>query len=107
MSPFLYLLVVEAMSINLQHLEESGDLKGLKIARGVKVSNHAQFDDDTILLGSASIQIARSSIISLDLLLSALVGNTNFEKSFLYGWNCNPKTLRAISLVMICKVKMD
>ena len=41
MSPFLYLFVAESMSMKLQKLQESGELKGLKIARGVKAVNHA------------------------------------------------------------------
>ena len=59
LSPYLYLLVADLMSINLQQQQDNGDLKGLKIARGVRAANHAQFTDDTILLEGASVIIAR------------------------------------------------
>jgi hypothetical protein len=39
---------------------------GIKIARGVKDINHAQFVDDTLLLGGASTIIARKFKQQLD-----------------------------------------
>ena len=36
-----------------------GELKGIKITRGVRAENNAQFVDDTILLGGASTIIAK------------------------------------------------
>ena len=64
MSPFLYLLVVESMSRKLQQLQGSRELKGIKATRGVKAVNHAQFAEDTILLGGASTIIAERSMVS-------------------------------------------
>ena len=58
LSPLLFLLVVDSLSNKLQALQENGKLKGLKIARGTKVATHAQFADDTIMLGGASKVIA-------------------------------------------------
>ena len=97
MSPFLYLLVAEAMSRKLQLLQVSGDLRGLKIARGVKAANHAQFVDDTILLGGASITIARRFNSVLSTFLKAIDGKINLAKSKVYGWNCTLGTLAKIA----------
>ena len=97
MSPFLYLLVVEAMSRKLQLLQGSGELRGLKIARGVKAINHAQFVDDTILLGGASITIARRFNSVLSTFLKAIDGKINLAKSKVYGWNCTLGMLAKIA----------
>ena len=86
MSPFLYFLVAEAMRRNLHHLQEFGDLKGSNIARGVKASNHAQFADDTILLGGASITIAHRFKCIMSTFLKATV-RVNSTKSKVYGGN--------------------
>ena len=96
MLPFLYLLVAEAMRRKLQHLQDSGDLKGLKIARGVKAANHAQFVDDTIMLGGASITIVRRFKCALSTFLKASDGKVNSTKSKVYGWICPPITLENI-----------
>ena len=90
MSPFLYLLVVEAMSRKLQFKQESRELKGMKIARGVKASNHAQFVDDTILLGGASVIIVRRFNSVLSTFLKATNGKINSIKSKVYSWNLPP-----------------
>ena len=59
MSPFLYILMVESLSRNLIVEKEVGYILGIKIARGVDPINHALFADDSLLLGEASMKIAR------------------------------------------------
>ena len=58
LSPFLYLIVAESFTRKLQDMQTNGELRGLKISKGVKNENHSQFADDTILLGGASVIIA-------------------------------------------------
>ena len=41
LSPFLYLLVAETLNKKLKRMQDTGELKGLKIARGVRDVNHA------------------------------------------------------------------
>ena len=97
MSPFLYLLAAESMSRKLQHLQEYGELKGLKIAREVKATNHVQFADNTILLGGASAAIANRFKGALSTFLKETVGKVNSTKSKVYGWNCPPGTMAKIA----------
>ena len=78
------------MSRKLQHLQESGDLKGLKIARGVKATNHVQFVDDTIMLGGAYITIAKRFKGAISTFLKESDGKVNSTKSKVYGWNFPP-----------------
>ena len=97
MSPFLYLLVEESMSMKLQHLQDSSDLKGLKIARGIKAINHAHFADDTILLGGAPSIIAERFNCALSAFLKSFDDKVNSIKSKVCGWNCPPRTLARIA----------
>ena len=48
---FLYLIIVEALSRDLNVKMRNEYLPGISIARGIKASNHEQFVDGTILLG--------------------------------------------------------
>ena len=59
MSPFLYILMVESLSKKLSVEKEAGFLPGIKIARGIDPINHARFANDSLLLGGASLMIAR------------------------------------------------
>ena len=85
------------MSRRLQDLQESSDLKGSKIDRGVKATNHAQFVDDTIMLGGASTTIANKFKCALSTFLKATDGKVNSTKSKVYGWNCPPGALEKIA----------
>ena len=59
LSPFLYILMAESLSRKLIVEKEAGYIPGINIARGVDPINHALFTDDSLLLGGASMNIAR------------------------------------------------
>jgi len=46
-------------SFQLDYDQQHNNLLGLRIAPGVKDINHAQFVDDTLLMGEASMQTTR------------------------------------------------
>jgi hypothetical protein len=73
---------------------------GIKIARGVKDINHAQFADDTLLLGWASTIIARKFKQQLDLYKEASGSQINHRKSQIFGWNCKPREMVEISRIL-------
>ena len=56
--------------------------------------------DDTILLGSASTQIARCFKITLDLFLNVFGSQINVNKSWLYGSNNSPNSLRELTNII-------
>ena len=56
----------------------------MKIARGVRAANNAQFSDDTILLGGASTIIAERFRRVLSTFLKASDGKINAKKSKSY-----------------------
>ena len=75
------------MSGKLQQQQDNGDLKGLKIPRGVISANHAQFANDTILLAGMSTVIEKRFKRVLSIFLKASDGKVNASKSKFYGWN--------------------
>jgi hypothetical protein len=49
LSPLLYAIQASVLRFQLEHCRSQQELMGIKIARGVKDINHAQFVDDTLL----------------------------------------------------------
>ena len=68
------------MNKKLQALQNNGEPRGLKIARGVKNANHSQFADDTILLGGASVIIAERFKEVISTFLKLLMGKLMLPK---------------------------
>ena len=60
MSPFLYILMIETLSRKLSVEKEVGFIPGINIAMGVEPINHTLFANETLLLGGASLNIARA-----------------------------------------------
>ena len=85
MSPFLYILMAESLSRKLSDELAIGSLPDIKIASGVNPINHALFYDDSLLLGGASLSIARTFkeiLLNFCLISGALI---NKNKSVVYG----------------------
>ena len=53
LSPLLYAIQASVLSYQLGNSRVQKNLQGLRIVQGVKDINHAQFMDDTLLLGGA------------------------------------------------------
>ena len=66
LSPLLYAIQASVLSYQLENSQVQNNLQGLRIAQGVKDINHAQFADDTLLLGGASPIIAKKFKEELD-----------------------------------------
>jgi hypothetical protein len=56
LSPLLYVIQASVLSFQLDYGQLHNNLMGLRIAPGIKDINHAQFANDTLLLGGASVQ---------------------------------------------------
>ena len=59
-SPFMYIIMAESLSRKLTAEKISGNILGLKPFLDAEAMNHALFVDDSLLLGRASIRIARA-----------------------------------------------
>jgi hypothetical protein len=60
LSPFLYILMADSLSRKLTAERLVGNIPGLKPSTGAEPLNHALFADDSLLLGGASIRIAKA-----------------------------------------------
>ena len=93
MSPFLYILMAETLSRKLLVEKKAGYIPGIIIARGVDPINHALFVDDSLLLGGASMKIARDFDVVLKNLSQILGALINKSKSIVFGWNVDQITI--------------
>jgi ribonuclease HI/exonuclease III len=100
LSPLLYALQASALSYQLENAQINKDLMGLSITQGVKDINHAQFADDTLLLGGASPIIAKKFKEELDAYAEASGSEINLAKSNIYGWNITPNEMLRITRVL-------
>jgi hypothetical protein len=91
--------MVESISMRLEHEILVDNLLGLSIMQGVKILNHSQFFDDTLLLGGASMIIDALFKLVLESFLDATGRVVNNIKCHIVGWNSLPREVQAISLV--------
>jgi len=100
LSPLLYAIQASVLSFQLNHSQQLGCLPGICMTRNVKNINHAQFADDTLLLGGASIPTARHFKQELEIYKQNSGSKINFQKSKVYGWNCSIRELGEIARVL-------
>ncbi|XP_019163496.1 PREDICTED: uncharacterized protein LOC109159839 [Ipomoea nil] len=81
LSPYLFILCAEGLSILLQQAEERGDIHGVRVARGVPAITHLFFADDSLLFFRANPQEASRVKNCLDLYCTASGQLINFDKS--------------------------
>jgi hypothetical protein len=107
LSPILYVLMEESLNRSLEWESASGNIPGIKIAQGVKILNHSQFADDTILLSGASKILARRILRVLDTFIIVSGGSINKEKSQIYTWNVLAGTKVGITQIMGITITQD
>eukprot|EP00253_Pinus_taeda_P014894 PITA_14894 len=104
LSPLLYVIQASVLSFQLEFCQQVQTLPSLRMVHNVKDINHAQFADDTLLLGGASINSARSFKKELDICKEASGSKINYSKITIYGWNCSVKDLADIARLLEIKV---
>eukprot|EP00253_Pinus_taeda_P017777 PITA_17777 len=100
LSPFLYIIMAETLSIHLEKLRRKKEITGISIARETKEINHSLFTDDTLLIGGASSLMARRFKKMLDLFLQVSGGKLNNNKCMLYTWNVPRHITQRISIIL-------
>lgn len=80
LSPFLYIIMAETLSIHLEKLRKQKEITGISIERGTKEINHSLFADDTLLIGGASSLMAKRFKKTLDSFLTASGRELNNKK---------------------------
>jgi len=100
LSPLLYAIQASVLSFQLNFCHDLYSLRGLEMAKNVREINHAQFADDTLLLGGANIHTAAHFKSELDLYKEISGSKINFHKSKIYSWNSNIRELREIANIL-------
>jgi exonuclease III len=100
LSPFLYILMADSLSRKLTAAQATGSLPGLKPSTSSPSQNHALFADDSLLLGGASVQIAREFDSVLKRYCRVSGALINERKSAIYGWNIGQRELAGISNIL-------
>ena len=95
------------LSFQLNLSQEIHLLPGLRIVNNVREINHAQFADDTLLLGGASIHSAEQFKQELDLYKEVSGSKINFHKSKIYSWKCSARELMEISRILGMESTVD
>lgn len=87
LSPFLYTLMANSLSRKLSAEKVSGSLPSLKPSNTSPAQNHSLFADDSLLLGGASVRIAKSFDSVLKIYCRVSRASINERKSEVYGLN--------------------
>lgn len=104
LSPFLFLIVAEGLSILMNKAAELELFRGAIIRRNNIHVSHLQFADDTLLMGEESVENARTMkrILRNMELISGL--KVNFEKCCVYGVNVPLDRLENMANILGCNM---
>eukprot|EP00253_Pinus_taeda_P007045 PITA_07045 len=100
LSPFLYIIMAETLSLHLENKRKLKEIIGVEIVRGTKGINLSLFANDTLLIGGASSLMAKRFKNILDLFLQASGGKLNNKKCMVYTWNVPRYIAQRISMIM-------
>ena len=92
--------MVDALSKKLTAGKNEGIILSIHQASGVEAINHALFVDGTLLLGGASLKMARvfaEIMHHFCIILGALINNC---KSVVFCWNVDQSTIANISQIL-------
>ena len=102
LSPFLFILAVEALNVALLEASNNNIFKGIKVGKDLVHVSHLQFADDALILGewSRSNAVNLSRILTCFHLASGL--KVNFNKSKLYGIGVSNVELNSLASTIGC-----
>lgn len=102
LSPFLYLLIAEGLSLLVSRATETGLFEAAEIGNNRFKVPMLQYTDDTMFLGAASIENAFSMkrILRMFEMLSGL--KVNFQKSSLIGVNVDRGIMEEMACILRC-----
>ncbi|GJS41117.1 RNA-directed DNA polymerase, eukaryota, reverse transcriptase zinc-binding domain protein [Tanacetum coccineum] len=101
-SPFLFILAVEALKVALLEATSNNIFKGIKVGKDMVHISHLQFTDDALIMGEWS----RSNAMNLSRILTcfhlAFGLKVNFNKSNLYGVGVSNVELNSLASTVGC-----
>lgn len=84
MSPYIFIICMEALSKLLYHAETNGKISGIKVTRNCPYVSHLFFADDSFLFTSATIVQARNLLDTLKIFSGSSGQVINYQKSGIY-----------------------
>jgi len=84
LSPYLFIICVEGLSVLLKRLEAHGDIHGVKVCRGAPLLTHLLFADDCFLFYRAEEQETRKLLEALKTYEEASGQVINLQKSEIF-----------------------
>ena len=104
LSPLLFILVIEGLSLLISNARENGLIRGIKISSALALT-HLLFVDDVILLGTGTLHEWMAFEVILSTFCKASGMSISLEKSgFLYN-NNDEETLLSIARVLPYKME--
>jgi hypothetical protein len=94
LSPFLYILMDDTRSRKLTAEKRTDSVPGIRQMKSIDPINHALFADDSIMLGGASVKIAKNFNEILQSFCSISGALINKRKSAMYGWNTEQQIIQ-------------
>ena len=104
LSPFLFNLIVETLSLVIDKAANLGLWEGLAVSRGGQRVTHLQYADDTIIFCPPNLDFLLNIKKALILFQLASGLKVNFHKSFLYGIHLDDIWLSSAAKTLLCKV---
>ncbi|XP_019197734.1 PREDICTED: uncharacterized protein LOC109191563 [Ipomoea nil] len=101
LSPYLFIICAEGLSVLLQQAEGCGDIHGIRIARGAPVVMHLFFADDSLLFFRATSGEAQSVKGCLDSYNAESGQLVNYDKSsIMFSSNTGTETREMVTACM-------
>ncbi|GKV00423.1 hypothetical protein SLEP1_g13109 [Rubroshorea leprosula] len=105
LSPFLFLMMAEALNGLTSVVVAKGYFRGVKIGDGELEVSHLQFADDTLFMGEATednIWTTKCIMRAFELVSGLKI---NYRKSSLIGVNTDEDWIRSMAWMLNCKIE--
>ncbi|GKC66174.1 putative RNA-directed DNA polymerase, eukaryota, reverse transcriptase zinc-binding domain protein [Tanacetum coccineum] len=103
LSPFLFIIAVEALSIALKEVKSKHIFEGVKVGSNKVDISHLQFADDALILGKWSIDNAKNLCRILRCFNLASGLKVNFSKSKLFGVGVSTSETNNLAYFLNCQ----
>ena len=104
-SPFLFTLIMEGLSLAVNKAVNTGSFKDLKIGKDNVSISHLFFADYAVFIGEWSLDNALSIIGILMCFKKASGLQVNYGKSSLYGIGMDTDSVRSLANLLGCKAE--
>lgn len=104
LSPFLFILMSEALSKIIQREVRKVNIMELRPSSQASSCSHQKFVDDTLLMGEGSIKEAKILKKTLDTYEQGTGQNISLAKNSIFFFNTLEHRKKNISLILGCKV---